>query len=123
MSQASIFSNPESLRKLITGLMIYNGISHPGQLLVYGTDDRRLVAAGLLGSLWLFVGLYLLISKRLTMRWVVVLPLVMALMVSYKILTQEPNAFAYIHAAIDYLLVALGVRYLRLIRPFEKAET
>ena len=102
-----------NLRKLAAGLMIYSGISHPSQLLIYGMDDPQLVQTSLIGVSFLFVGLFLLTQKRAALWVGAVLPLLFGLGAAGKILFMDPNVFTYIHTAIDFVVSGLCIALLR----------
>ncbi|MDC1307566.1 hypothetical protein N8Z40_06215, partial [Pseudomonadales bacterium] len=53
-----------NLTKIAAGLMLFSGVSHPTQLLIYGTADPALVNSSLMGMSFLVVGALLLTGKR-----------------------------------------------------------
>jgi hypothetical protein len=102
--------------KLAAGLMIYSGLSHPSQLLIYGTGDPALVQTALIGSSFLLVGLFLLTGKRAALWVGALLPLLFGLGALGKILFLQPNIFTYIHTAIDFIVAGLCIYQLRQAR-------
>jgi len=102
-----------NLRYLAAGLMIYSGISHPSQLLIYGTADPQLVTPALIGCSFFFVGLFLLTKKRAALWVGLVIPLLFGLGASFRIATQDPNVFTYIHTLIDFVVAGLCFALLR----------
>ncbi|MEH6550055.1 MAG: hypothetical protein V7744_08735 [Pseudomonadales bacterium] len=96
-----------NLRKLAAFLMIYSGISHPSQLLIYGTDDPQLVTPALIGTSFFFIGLFLLSNKRAALWVGAIIPLLFGLGASYRLVTQDPNIMTYIHTAIDFIVSPL----------------
>ncbi len=103
-----------SPQKIAACLMLYSGLSHPAQLLIYGTDDPDLVRSSLAGMTFLVVGALLLTGKRWA-TWIgITLPLLFGIGATYRIFTQDVTPFSYLHTAIDFAVVALCIFQLRL---------
>ena len=102
-----------NLRKIAAALMLYAGLSHPAQLLVYGIDDPQLVLPSLIGVSFFFIGLFLLTSRRAALWVAVIIPLLFGLGASFRIVTQDPNVFTYIHTAIDFVVAGICIYLLR----------
>ncbi len=100
-------------QKVAAGLMLLSGLTHPSQLLIYGTSDPNLVNSSLAGMLFLVVGACLLTGKRWSLWLGVALPLLFGLGASYRIVTQDVTPFSYFHTAIDFIVVALCALQLR----------
>lgn len=100
-------------QKIAAGLMLLSGLTHPSQLLIYGTSDPNLVNSSLMGTLFLVVGACLLTGKRWSLWLGAILPLLFGLGATYRILTQDITPFSYLHTVIDFAVVALCVLQLR----------
>ncbi len=100
-------------QKIAAYMMLFSGISHPSQLLIYGTDDPNLVQSSLAGMLFLVVGGCLLTGRRWSLWLATVLPLLFGCGALIRILTIEVTPFAYLHTAIDFIVVALCATELR----------
>jgi uncharacterized membrane protein len=98
--------------KIAAGLMLFSGISHPAQLLIYGTGDPALVNASLMGTLFLFVGVALLSKRRWSLWLGVILPGLFGLGALFRILTESVTPFSYLHALIDAVVVIICLREL-----------
>lgn len=96
-----------NIRTLAAGLMLYSGISHPAQLVIYGATDPQLFTPAIVGSSFFFIGLFLLTEKRLALWVGAVIPLLMGIGAFYRILTQEPILCTYIHTLIDFIVSPL----------------
>ncbi len=101
-----------NLQKLAAGLMLFSGVSHPSQLLIYGTSDPNLVKSSLAGMTFLVVGALLLTGKRWSLWVGATLPLLFGIGATVRILTQDVTPMSYMHTAIDFVVVALCVRLL-----------
>ncbi|MCZ6830757.1 MAG: hypothetical protein O7F73_14450 [Gammaproteobacteria bacterium] len=98
-------------QKIAAGLMILSGLTHPSQLLIYGTGpDIR--GPALFGVLYLLVGLGLLTRYRAALWVGVVLPLLGGLGSIYRLVALEPTAFTLFHTIIDFVVVMLCIRVL-----------
>ena len=93
--------------KIAACLMLFSGLSHPSQLLIYGTDDPNLVKSSLAGTLFLLVGACLLTGKRWSLWLGATLPLLFGIGATIRIFTQDVTPFSYLHTAIDFIVVAL----------------
>jgi len=99
-------------RMLAAGLMLFSGLSHPSQLLIYGTQNPELVRPALAGTVFLLVGLFLLTQKRAALWLGLLLPLTFGIGASFRIVTQDPTVFTYLHTAIDFVVAALCAQLL-----------
>lgn len=100
-------------QKIAAFLMLVSGLTHPSQLLIYGTDDPALVNSSLMGMTFLVVGALLLTGKRWSLWVGAIVPLVFGLGACFRILTQDVTPFSYIHMLVDFVVVALCVILLR----------
>lgn len=99
-------------QKIAAVLMLISGLSHPSQLLVYGTDDPDLVRSSLMGMTFLLVGAVLMTGKRWALWVGAILPLVFGLGSCFRIATQEVTPFSYPHTVVDFIVVYLCVQLL-----------
>jgi hypothetical protein len=88
--------------------MLFSGITHPAQMLFYGTDPE-IRGPAMSGILFFFVGLFLLTRFRLALWVAIVLPLMGGVGAVYRIVDATPTAFTYFHALIDFVVVGLCV--------------
>jgi hypothetical protein len=93
-------------QKITAGLMLLSGITHPLQLLIYGTAPEIRQPA-LAGSIFFLVGLGLLTRYRIALVIAIVLPLLGGCGALVRIFTASPTPFTYFHAAIDFVVVGL----------------
>jgi hypothetical protein len=100
--------NPHSYRKTAGYLMLLSGVTHPAQMLFYGTSPEVLGPA-LQGSTFLLVGALLLTPYRFALWVAIALPGMGGAGAVYRILALEPTAFTYFHALIDLVVVALAI--------------
>ena len=96
-------------QKLAAYLMLFSGVSHPTQLLIYGTGDPALVNSSLMGMSFLVVGALLLTGKRWALWIGAIQPLIFGLGACYRIVTQDVTPFSYLHTAIDFVVVGLCI--------------
>lgn len=95
-------------RRTAAGLMILSGITHPAQMLFYGTAPE-IRGPAVSGMIFFLVGLGLLTRYRIALWVAVVLPLMGGMGAIYRIVADTPTAFTYFHAAIDFVVVALCI--------------
>ncbi len=96
-----------SYRRIAAYLMLLSGITHPLQLLVYGTSPE-IRGPALSGLIFLVVGAGLLTRSRLALWVAVVLPLMGGVGALYRIVALAPTPATYFHAGIDAVVVALA---------------
>jgi hypothetical protein len=96
-------------QKLAACLMLFSGISHPTQLLIYGTSDPTLVNSSLMGTSFLFVGAMLLTGRRWALWVGAIQPLIFGIGACYRIATEDVTPFSYLHTVIDFVVVALCI--------------
>ncbi|MDP6978021.1 MAG: hypothetical protein QF570_05385 [Myxococcota bacterium] len=95
-------------QKIAAGLMLLSGITHPAQLLFYeNTPEVREPA--LAGMIFFPIGLFLLTRFRLALVVAIVIPLLGGTGAVQRILTANPTAFSYFHAAIDFVVIGLCI--------------
>lgn len=99
-------SMTERLRRYAAYLMLLSGVTHPGQMIFYGTAPE-IRGPALSGTIFFFVGLLLLTRFRIALLVAIVLPLMGGVGALYRILDADPTAFTYFHALIDFVVVAL----------------
>jgi hypothetical protein len=87
-------------------LMLLSGITHPGQMLFYGTDPE-IRGPAMAGMIFFPVGLGLLTRFRVALVVGIVLPLMGGTAAVGRILTGAPTAFTYFHAGLDVVVVGL----------------
>lgn len=98
--------------KIAAFLMLFSGVSHPSQLLIFGTDDPNLVQSSLAGMIFLLVGGLLLTGKRWALWIGAVLPLLMGVGATIRIFTIDVTPMSYMHTAIDFVVVYLCAYHL-----------
>lgn len=96
--------------RIAAGLMLFSGVSHPSQLLIYGTGDPALVNASLMGTLFLLVGIALLSKRRWALWLGVILPGLFGLGALFRIFTESVTPFSYLHILIDAAVVVICLR-------------
>jgi hypothetical protein len=95
-------------QKIAACLMLISGITHPAQLLFYEhTPEIREPA--LAGMIFFPIGLFLLTRFRLALVVAIVIPLLGGTGAVQRILTANPTAFTYFHAAIDFTVIGLCI--------------
>jgi hypothetical protein len=99
---------PRSYRKMAAYLMILSGVTHPAQMLFYGTSPA-ISGPAIQGSLFLVVGTLLLTPYRVALWVAIVLPGMGGAGAAYRILALEPTAFTYFHALVDLVVVVLAI--------------
>jgi len=102
-------------QKIAAGLMLLSGITHPLQLLIYGTAPEIREPA-LAGSLFFLVGLGLLSRYRIALWIAIVLPLLGGSGALVRIFSANPTPFTYFHTLIDFVVVGLCIHVLALGR-------
>ena len=98
--------------RLAAVLMLFSGLSHPSQLLIYDTDDPQMVTPALLGTLFLLLGAFLSTGKRAALWAGAIFAFLFGLNAAFRILTQDPNIMSYMLAAVDFVVVTLCVEAL-----------
>ena len=93
-------------RKIAAGMMLLSGITHPAQMLFYGSNPE-IRGPAMSGTIFFFVGLFLLTRFRLALWVAIVLPLMGGVGAIYRIVEAAPTVFTYFHAAIDFAVVGL----------------
>ncbi|MFP6655214.1 MAG: hypothetical protein VCB25_06275 [Myxococcota bacterium] len=93
-------------RKFTAGMMLLSGVTHPAQMLFYGSGPE-IRGPAMSGILFFFVGLFLLTRFRLALWVAIALPLMGGVGAIYRIVDASPTAFTYFHAAIDFVVVGL----------------
>ena len=84
------------LHKIAGWLMVLSGMTHPGQLLLFGTGPD-IAGPALFGTTGSWAAL-----------WVgVALPLLGGIGSVYRIVESTPNPFTHFHAALDFVVVGL----------------
>ena len=110
-----------SYRKTAAYLMLLSGITHPGQMLFYGTEPE-IRGPAMSGMIFLLVGAGLLTRWRLALWVAIALPLAGGVGAVYRIVADVPTAFTYFHALIDFVVVGLAVASLAEERAPEASE-
>lgn len=105
----------DTCRRIAAYLMLLSGITHPAQMLFYGTAPE-IRGPALSGTLFFFVGLLLLTRYRLALWIAIALPLMGGIGAIYRILAEVPTAFTWFHAAIDFVVIGLCVTALATAR-------
>ncbi len=100
------------IQRTAAGLMLLSGITHPMQILVYGTAPE-IAEPARAGSIFLLVGLGLLTRYRVALWVGIVLPLLGGSAAVLRIVAADPTAFTWFHAAIDFVVVGCCVGVLR----------
>ena len=102
--------------------MLLSGLTHPAQMLFYGTAPE-IRGPALTGMVFLLVGAGLLTRSRRALWVAVVVPFILGLGAVYRIVADIPVVPTYFHAAIDFIVVGLAVACLRApIPPSENDE-
>ncbi|MDA9298409.1 hypothetical protein OAD22_08790 [Pseudomonadales bacterium] len=100
-----------NLTKIAAGLMLFSGVSHPTQLLIYGTADPALVNSSLMGMSFLVVGALLLTGKRWALWIGAIQPLVFGIFQALNdLLIFSLQAMAALGSG--YILLSYGWRAL-----------
>ena len=99
-------------RKIAAWLMLLSGVTHPAQMLYYGTAPE-IRSPALTGMVFLLVGAGLLTQSRKALWWAVAVPFVLGLGAVYRIVADIPVVPSYFHAAIDFTVVGLAIACLR----------
>jgi len=94
-------------QKTAAGLMLLSGITHPAQMLFYGTAPE-IRGPAVSGMIFLVVGAGLLTRWRLFLWVAIALPLMGGLAAISRILWDVPTVFTYFHALIDFVVVGLA---------------
>lgn len=94
------------LQKIAGWLMVLSGITHPSQLILYGTGPDILGPA-LFGAIFLPLGLWLLTGRRVALWVGAVLPLLAGIGSVYRILESTPSPLTHVHALLDFVVVGL----------------
>ncbi len=105
-----------TLQRLAGALMVLSGITHPSQILLYGTTPE-VVQPSLVGALFLPLGLWLLSGRRAPLWVGVAFPLVGGIASVLRILDGSPNPLTHFHATIDFVVVGLCAMALVRKRP------
>ena len=87
--------------------MLLSGITHPAQMLVYGTAPE-IRGPATTGMIFLLVGAGLLTPWRAFLWLALALPLAGGLGALFRIAADVPTAFTYFHALIDFVVVGLA---------------
>ena len=95
-------------QRIAAYLMLLSGITHPAQMLFYGTDPE-VRGPAMSGIIFFFVGLGLLTRFRLALVVAIVLPLLGGIGAVNRILDGTPTAFTYFHAVVDFVVIGLCV--------------
>ena len=96
-----------SYRKIAAYLMLLSGLTHPAQMLVYGTAPE-IRGPAISGMIFLVVGAALLTPWRSVLWVAIALPLAGGLGAAFRIVADVPTAFTYFHALIDFAVVGLA---------------
>lgn len=95
-------------RKTAACLMLLSGVTHPLQMLFYGTSSA-IQGPALQGMVFLLVGAGLLTRSRLALWVAIALPGLGGIGAVYRIVADVPTAFTYFHALLDFTVVGLAI--------------
>ncbi|MDG2332896.1 MAG: alpha/beta fold hydrolase [Myxococcota bacterium] len=96
-----------SYRRIAAYLMLLSGVTHPAQMLVYGTAPE-IRGPATTGMIFLLIGAGLLTPWRACLWLAIALPLAGGLGALFRITADVPTAFTYFHALIDFVVVGLA---------------
>jgi hypothetical protein len=102
-------------QRIAAYLMLLSGITHPAQMLFYGTDPE-IRGPATAGAIFFLVGLGLLTRFRIALVVGIALPLMGGTGAVQRILTANPTPFTYFHAVIDFVVIGLCITALVLGR-------
>lgn len=95
-------------QRIAAYLMLLSGITHPAQMLFYGTDPE-VKGPATAGAIFFLVGLGLLTRFRIALVVAIFLPLLGGVGAIDRILNATPTPFTYFHAAIDFVVIGLCI--------------